>query len=116
MSIKCYSVRLKSLEAISDKAFKAVAFDGSSDIIPASMVYGQDEEVKKSEAWWISAWILEKKKITYSTKKVRWFEYQNDGLYDSDYRNRRPSVIITKHIPSKIKPVEKNEISSLKSE
>ena len=44
---KCYSVRLESLVRISPKAFKATAFDGSSDIIPASQVFGRDFEVEK---------------------------------------------------------------------
>ena len=57
-SIKCYSVRLESLVRISDKAYKATSYDGSSDIIPASQVFGRDYEVSKSEAWWFSAWIL----------------------------------------------------------
>ena len=36
MSTLCYSVRLERLVRISDKAFKATAFDGSSDIVPQS--------------------------------------------------------------------------------
>lgn len=70
---KYYSVRLESLIDISDKAYKAIAFDGSEAIIPKSQVYGPDLEVEKSEAFWISAWILEQKELQYSTKKVRWF-------------------------------------------
>ena len=74
MRIRCYSVRLESLVRISDKAFRATSYDGSSDIIPASQVFGQDDEVRKSEAYWISAWILEKKTIQYSKKKSAFFE------------------------------------------
>lgn len=74
MKTLCYSVRLESLVRISDKAFKATAFDGSSDIIPASQVFGRDYEVMKSDAYWISAWILEKKSIQYSGKKQAWFD------------------------------------------
>lgn len=74
MRTLCYSVRLESLVRISDKAFKATAFDGSSDIIPASQVFGRDYEVMKSDAWWISAWILGKKSIQYSGKKQAWFD------------------------------------------
>jgi len=69
----CYSVRLESLTEISPKAYKAVAFDGSEAIIPKSQVYGQDYEVQKCLAVWISAWILEKKELQFSDKKVRWF-------------------------------------------
>lgn len=58
MRTLCYSVRLESLVRISDKAFKATAFDGSSDIIPASQVFGRDYDVMKSYSWWISAWIM----------------------------------------------------------
>lgn len=74
MRTKCYSVRLQSLVSISDKAFKAVGFDGSEDILPKSQVFGQDFDVTKSEAYWISAWILEKKNIQYSSKKIKWFK------------------------------------------
>ena len=75
MKIKCYSVRLESLVSISDRACKATAFDGSTAIVPKSMVFGQDYEVQKSEAIWIAAFILEKEdcKLQYSDKKVKWF-------------------------------------------
>lgn len=72
--VKCYSVRLESLILISDKCYKAKAFDGSNALIPTSQVYGQDYEVQKSDAYWISAWILGKVDLQYSTKKVKWFE------------------------------------------
>lgn len=74
--IKCYSVRLESLVSISEKAYKAFAFDGSTAIIPKSMVFGQDFEVQKSDAYWIAAFILEKEDchLQASGKKVRWFE------------------------------------------
>lgn len=58
MKTKCYSVRLQSLFSISDKAYKATAFDGSSDVLPASQVFGQDYDVQKSDAYWIAAWIM----------------------------------------------------------
>jgi hypothetical protein len=70
---KCYSVRLEMLISISEKACKATAFDGSTAILPKSQVFGQDFEVQKSDAYWISAWILGQKDLQYSTKKVRWF-------------------------------------------
>ena len=73
MKVKCYSVRLQQLSELSDKAYKAIAFDGSSAIIPKSQVFGFDYEVEKSEAYWISAWILQQKEIQYSKKKVKWF-------------------------------------------
>jgi hypothetical protein len=75
MKVKCYSVRLESLVSISDKAFKAVAFDGSEAIIPKSMTFGFDNEVQKSDAYWIAAFILDKAdcKLQFSRKKVMWF-------------------------------------------
>jgi|GEM_PF-1136309 len=73
MKIKCYSVRLKSLISISDKAYKATAFDGSEDIIPKSQVLGIDYDSQKSDAYYISEWILEKKSIQFSRKKERIF-------------------------------------------
>ena len=109
MKTKCYSVRLKSLDIISDKAYKAVAFDGSSDIIPASQVFGPDLEVGKSEAWWISAWILEKKSIQYSTKKSAWFQKE-----DNMPAVRLESNTVTHHTPSKIDAVKSNYIDNLK--
>lgn len=72
---KCYSVRLKSLVSISDKAYKATAFDGSTAIIPKSQVLDNDNEILKTDSYWISAFILEKEdcKLQYSYKKVKWF-------------------------------------------
>ena len=94
MKTKCYSVRLESLISISDKAYKATAFDGSTDILPKSQVFGQDYNITKSKAYWIAAWILEKKKIQYSTTKEAWF-YNDTG-------KMAPNITITRHIPQKI--------------
>lgn len=105
MRTLCYSVRLESLVRISDKAFKATAFDGSSDIIPASQVMGRDYEVQKSDAWWISAWILGKKSIQYSSKKQAWFD--EDG-------RQMPTYTIERHTPERVDPKESNEINDLK--
>ena len=108
MRVKCYSVRLESLDRISDKAFRAIAFDGSSDIIPASQVFGQDYEVQKSEAYWISAWILEKKNLQYSAEKSAWF--------DKDTGHKLPNFAVEKHHPDHVQPVDDNTIADLKSE
>lgn len=105
MKTLCYSVRLESLVRISDKAFKATAFDGSSDIIPASQVFGIDYEVQKSDAYWISAWVLEKKSIQYSGKKQAWFD-ENGHLL--------PTYTIERHTPEKQEPKADNIISELK--
>lgn len=67
-------MRLQSLTPISNKAYKATAFDGSTAIIPKSMIIEPDFEVEKSDAYWISAWILEKKELQYSRNKVKWFK------------------------------------------
>lgn len=98
MKTKCYSVRLESMTPISSKCWKARAFDGSEALIPASQVFGQDYEVIKSKAWWISAWILEKKEIQYSQKKEAWFDTQT--------KEKLPSYTVTKHVPSAKKPIK----------
>ena len=91
MKTKCYSVRLESFYRISDKCYKAVSFDGSEALIPASQV------------WWISAWILEKKDIQYSTKKVAHFY--------SDTGKRAPDIEVITHVPEAVvtAPVEADE-------
>lgn len=106
MGTLCYSIRLESLVRISDKAFRATAFDGSSDIIPASQVFGRDYEVQKSDAWWVSAWILGKKSIQYSTKKQAWFDENGHQL---------PTYTIERHTPEKLTPKESNIIDELKA-
>ena len=105
MKTLCYSVRLESLTRISDKAYRATAFDGSSDIIPASQVFGQDWDVQKSDAYWISAWILEKKSIQYSAKKQAWFDESGKML---------PTYTIERHTPDKVEAKQSNEIDDLK--
>ena len=105
MKTLCYSVRLESLTRISDKAYKAVAFDGSSDVIPASQVFGTDFEVQKCDAYWISAWILSKKNLQYSSKKQAWFDENGNRLH---------TYTIERHVPDKIEAKESNEIDDLK--
>ena len=105
MKTKCYSVRLKSLIRISDKAYKAESFDGSTDIIPASQIFGIDSDVKKSDAYWISAWILEKKNIQYSDKKEAYFD---------EHKMMLPKFQIYNHIPECKNPVKNNDIESLR--
>lgn len=100
MKTKCYSVRLESMRRISEKCFAARSFDGREALIPASQVFGEDLEVSKSEAWWISAWILEKKGLQYSRKKVAHFE--------SETRLMVPQVEIVRHVPEKIDLVPSN--------
>lgn len=105
MKTKCYSVRVKDVTILSEKAVKMVAFDGSSAIIPRSQIFGNDYDVQKSDAYWVSAWILEKKELQYSTKKSAWF--------DSTTGKMLPTYSVKKHTPKTINPVESNEIESL---
>lgn len=108
MRVKCLSVRLESLVRISNKAYLAKAYDGSEAVIPASQIYEQDLEVSKSDAYWISEWILRHKSIQYSNKKEAWF--------DSKTKKMLPTYTIEKHKPTRKKPVNTNEIAALKSE
>lgn len=97
MRTKCYSVRLESLVSISDKAYKATAFDGSTAIIPKSQVMADDFDVVKSEAYWISAWILEKKDLQYSTKKMAWFNEHGQMVPGYIVETHKPHIIATKN-------------------
>ena len=94
MKVKCYSVRLQSVMSISDKAVKVEDFNGHSDIIPISQIYGDDFNVIKSEALWISAWLLEQKNITYSRKKYRWFDKETGRML--------PTIKVEHHVPSQL--------------
>ena len=105
MKVHCYSVRLSSLTRISDKCMLATAFDGSEALIPNSQIFGQDYSVNKSEAHWISAWILDKKDIQYSSKKEAWF--------DSESRKMVPHFVFTKKTPAKIEFTEVQPIKEL---
>ena len=48
--VKCYSVRLQALFSVSSRAMKAIAYDGTTAIIPKSQVYGPDYDIHKSDA------------------------------------------------------------------
>ena len=106
MKVLCYSVRLSSLTRISDKCMCATAFNGSEALIPTSQIFGQDYSVSKSEAYWISEWILQQKSLQYSGKKEAWF--------DNVTRKMQPTYKIEKHTPERVKPVESNTIQELK--
>jgi hypothetical protein len=108
--VKCYSVRLQLLVPVSEKAYKAIAFDGSTAIIPKSQVFGQDYDVQKSDAYWISAWILGQKELQYSTKKASFF--------DKDKAEFIPEtgVEIERHIPEEKECVETEPIAELVKE
>ena len=68
-------------------------------------MFGPDYEVQKSEAYWISAWILEKKSIQYSSKKQAWFDENG---------NRLPDYTIDHHTPEKREAKESNIIQEIK--
>lgn len=107
MKTKVLSVRLQSLVSVSDKAYKATAFDGSTAILPKSQVFGQDFEVQKSDAYWVAEWILKQKELQYSDKKVAW--------YNQDTGRLEPNItyIIEKHVPDKIENKEVEPIKEL---
>ena len=96
---KCISVRLQSLYSISDKCYKAVAFDGSEALIPKSQFYGQDWDVSKSEAYWISEWILQKNSLQYSPKKWTIFTKEGKNVGQITFKHHKPKKLD----PSKIK-------------
>jgi len=107
--VKCYSVRLESMISISEKCYKATAFDGSSALIPKSQVFGQDYDVQKSDAWWISEWILKQKELQYSSKKESWFEKELSHASNE-------GVEIERHIPEEKECVETEPIAELVKE
>lgn len=100
--IKCHSVRLESLTAISPKAYLACCFDGSEALLPASQIFGEDG----GEAWWVSAWILEKKTIQFSRKRT--------AMFCTRTRKLLPVYEVVKHVPTPRSPVERNPISELR--
>lgn len=91
---------MESLVSISDRAFRARAFDGSEAILPKSLVFAYDYDVQKSDAYWIAAWILEKKDLQYSDKKEAWF--------DSETREMLPTYTVEHHKPSSKEPIKSN--------
>lgn len=104
MPTRCCSVRLESLVSISEKAYKAFAFDGSTAIIPKSQVFGRDYDVQSSDAYWISSWILRQKTIQYSSKKQASFDGQGRMI---------PDIIIERNVPDQIDPVNISADASL---
>ena len=79
MKSKCYLVALKELVSISEKCYKATDFNGNTDLIPKSQVYGYHTSMKSTESVYISAWILAQKKLTYSMKEY-WFDSDTDKI------------------------------------
>lgn len=92
---KCYSVRLQSLISISPKCYKATAFDGSEALIPKSLVYGQDWDVQKSNAYWIAAWFLEKEDVDIQCSFKKWTTFTKEG-------KNIGQIEFTHHVPKKL--------------
>ena len=108
-SVMCLSVHLMQLSRITDKCYKAVAFDGSEALIPASCYFGIDYGGStRSPAYWIAEWILKKRNLQYSDKrkavfkagKLSWIPVKN-------------TVETIRHIPEEIAPVDDNTIDDL---
>lgn len=108
--VKCYSVRLQALLSISEKAYKAIGFDGSEAIIPKSQVFGQDYDVQKSEAYWISAWILGQKSLQYSSKKESFFDKDRADYVKED------GTTIERHVPEEKEAVDVEPVAELMRE
>lgn len=94
MRVVCHRVRLKELISISDKCYKAVCFDGKSDLIPKSQVYEIELTSKDILEVWLPEWILHQKKLQYSPTHKR--------EYDKGTGKQIPKVEIIKNIPQKI--------------
>lgn len=103
----CVSVKLKSFERITDKCYKAIAFDGSEALIPASCYFGNDLTSSGSDAYWIAEWILKKRDLQYSDKKKAEFRQRLD-------KPARNTVEYIHHTPSEIAPIDDNSIDSLR--
>lgn len=101
----CYSVRVESIVRYGN-AYKVRTFDGQEDFIPAQFVYERDLDVEKSEAWWISAWILERKHVQYSAKK--------SASFDRQTRQQMSTRVVERHKAERMQPVESNEIEELR--
>lgn len=108
---KCYSVRLKEFVQISPKCYKAISYDGTTDLIPKSQYFGRDYDVSKSKSYWISAWILERKKIQYSTKKWTNFSKNGKNIGQIEFTHHKPKKLNPKTIEyddSLIRPTEES--------
>jgi hypothetical protein len=87
-------VRLESFYLISPKCYKAIAFDGSEALIPASQYFGQDCDVSKSEAYWISEWILSKNsQLQHSNKKWTIFSKEGKNIGQISFEHHVPKKL-----------------------
>ena len=108
MKLKYFSVRLESLVSISDKAYKATAFDGSTAILPKSQVFGTDYDVQKSEAYWIASWFLEKEDVHLQCS------YKKEAWFDKDSGEMLPTYHVEHYKPSKLQSLNTNELNELR--
>ena len=90
---KCISVKLQAFYSISSKCYKTVAYDGSEALIPASQFYGQDYERTKSESYWITEWILQRKDLQYSTKKWSIFSQDGRNIGQIEFKHHKPEKL-----------------------
>ena len=93
--MKCYLVKLQDFRRITPKCYKAVDFSGNEDLIPASQVCGIMQGKAGADVY-ISAWILEQKKLVYSAKNP--VEIEPGEVPDEDV------VVIVRHHPKKLEP------------
>jgi len=94
--MKVYSVKLKSLDPISSKCYKARAYNGSEALIPSALIYGRDYSSRGDNAWWIAAWIVEKVGLQHSKKRAGW--------RDSSGKIRE-FVRVLKYVPPALDPI-----------
>ena len=93
--VKCYLVKFKDLISISEKAFKAVAYDGSECILPKSQVVRPGSN---DNDWYVSCWIMDQKEIQHSKQKV--------FMVNSETMQIRPFVVIETHVPEQISVIK----------
>ena len=94
---KCISVRLMSFFKISDKAYKACAFDGSTSIIPAVAYYGEDKETTTSRAYWIAKWAIKDDELQHKSHnpKVAFFDEERKKCSPPVRGPRRTTFTVT---------------------
>lgn len=99
--IKCYSVRLRKVVNLSEKSFRVEDFDGGSDVLPKSQFFGKDDGAAGNDSYWVAAWLLPDKNLTYSTAREREF--------DRNQSSEKPRYNVITHIPAEIKVFEQRE-------
>jgi hypothetical protein len=102
MRNKCYLVKLKELVSISEKAYKAIAYDGSEAILPKSQVIKPADE---EDSWWITCWIMDQKNLQHSKKNMAWI--------DTKTMQVQPVVTVVTHVPKSINPIDNDPDSDL---